>query len=221
MLRETARLVLLPLLRLEEAADGMSSTTTNPSEPREELMRAVLRAISLPPVSHDPEALPPYFEAALGMEMPASPTFREDRNAVDGTTVDPTSGGLMPVMPLASCAVTASCWERRRWADPTAASRGEPADMRRAVVDSDDDDVRAAWSGPLLLPVVVVAEGPRVEDPILPAAADGTTKASVVLGRVASWRAAAVRNEAALRLRRGAGAAIVVLYLSHFSLSIF
>ena len=90
--------------------------------------------------------------------------------------------------------------------------------MRRAVVDS-DDNVSAAWSGPLLL--LVVAEVPRVEDPILPAAADGTTKASVVLGRVASWRAAAVRNEAALRLRRGAGAAIVVLYLSHFSLSIF
>ena len=87
--------------------------------------------------------------------------------------------------------------------------------MRRAVLDSDDDRRAPAWSGLLLLLLLVVAEVPRVEDPILAApTGDGATKASVVLGRVASWRAAAVRNEAALRLRRGAGAAIVVLVLS-------
>ena len=117
MLRETARLVLQ--LRLEEEeADGMSYTTTKPSEPREELTRAVLRAVSPPAaappaVSHDPEARPPYFEAALGMDRPASPALREDRNAVDGTTVDPTTGGWkLQLMPLASCAVTASCARR-------------------------------------------------------------------------------------------------------------
>ena len=89
--------------------------------------------------------------------------------------------------------------------------------MRRAVVDS--DGVMTAWSGPLLLVVLVVAEVlvvlvPREVGPILAPTDDGATKASVVLGRVASWRAAAVRNEAALRLRRGAGAAIVALDLS-------
>ena len=86
--------------------------------------------------------------------------------------------------------------------------------MRRAVVDSDGE--MAVWSGPLLLLLVVVAEVlvPREVGPILAPTDDGATKASVVLGRVASWRAAAVRNEAALRLRRGAGAAIVVLVLS-------
>ena len=85
--------------------------------------------------------------------------------------------------------------------------------MRRAELES-DDDMRAAWSGPLLL--LDVAEVPREDDdPTLAlTGGDGAKKASVVLGRVASWRAAAVRNEAALRLRRGAGAAIVVLVLS-------
>ena len=121
MLRETARLVLpLRLEEEEEEADGMSSTTTKPSEPREELTRAVLRAVSppaaAPAVSHDPEARPPYLEAALGMDRPASPALREYRNAVDGTTVDPTTGGWKlppaPVMPLASCAVTAHCARR-------------------------------------------------------------------------------------------------------------
>ena len=117
MLRETARLVLPPHLEEAEEADGMSSTTTKPSEPREESTRALLRVVSAaPPVSHDPEARPPYFEAALGMDGPASPALREDRNAVDGTTVDPTTGGWKlppaPVMPLASCAVTAHCARR-------------------------------------------------------------------------------------------------------------
>ena len=91
--------------------------------------------------------------------------------------------------------------------------------MRRAVVDF-DDEMRAAWSGPLLL--LDVAEVPREDDdPILAPTDDGAKKASVVLGRVASWRAAAVRNEAVLRLRRGAGTTIVVLVLSLTSLSIY
>ena len=93
--------------------------------------------------------------------------------------------------------------------------------MRKAVLES-DDDMRASWSGPLLL--LDVAEVPREDDdPILAlTGGDGAKKASVVLGRVASWRAAAVRNEAALRLRRGAGAAIVVLVLfSHFSVDLW
>ena len=119
MLRDTARLVL-PLRAdeegAEEEADGMSSTTTKPSEPREELTRAVpsVSPPAAPPVLHDPEARPPYLEAALGMDMAASPALRGDRNAVDGTTVDPTSGGwkCVPVMPLASCAVTANCARR-------------------------------------------------------------------------------------------------------------
>lgn len=89
--------------------------------------------------------------------------------------------------------------------------------MRRAVVDS-DDDMRAAWSGALLL--LLVAEPPRQDDPILALADDGAKKASVVLGRVASWRAAAVRNEAVLRLRpalgRDAGTTIIVLVLCRF-----
>ena len=92
--------------------------------------------------------------------------------------------------------------------------------MRRAVLES-DDDMRAAWSGPLLL--LDVAEVPREDDdPILAlTGGDGAKKASVVLGRVASWRAAAVRNEAALRLRRGAGTTIVVLVLSLFSVDLW
>jgi len=188
----------------------MSSTTTKPRDPREEVTRA-------PPAPEceeeeeeepDPNARPPYLVAAPGMDRPALSRGGEDRNAVDGTTVDPTltgggRRGKLPPLALALALARRSCAGVAAAMVPADARRllwGEqpnPAAMRRAVDAAVEVKVEdEAESTPHLLAA-------QADD-------DGAAKASVVPGRVAaSWRAAAVRKHeaAAFRLRpaRGTG----------------